>query len=159
MSAVVNILASFGLIAIIVVVIYYIWKYIDKMNRDAALLKERPTPTYMEQVGLKCPDYWMYMGNDSNGNYICKDKNNLMKQYSKSSDEKCINSSNEVNFPKFDNSKSSWAEMKDEAKIDFTGLKVNNNSYSRSEWVKKCGPSVGKGVTTRAVWSGLEKYI
>lgn len=156
MSVLLNIFASIGLLAIMVVIIYYIWKYIDKMNKDAALMKERPSPTYMEQVGLKCPDYWMYMGVDGNGNYICKDTQGLMKAYGKDSDSKCVNSSGQVVFPKFD-SKVSWGDMKNEDKITFTASKVGSG-YSRSEWIKKCGPNVGSGVSTRAVWSGLEKF-
>jgi hypothetical protein len=158
MSIIVNILATLGLIGILVVVIYYIWKYIDKMNKNAAIAKERPTPTYMEQVGLKCPDYWVYKDNDANGNYICEDSNKLMVQYDKNKDAKCVNSTtNQVVFSKFD-SKTPWAEMNDEERIKFTASKVGSG-YSRAEWIKKCGPNVGRGVSTRAIWSGLEKYV
>ncbi len=152
-----NLFATIGFIAILVVLIYYIWKYIDKMNRDAAIMKERPTPTYMDQVGVKCPDYWMYMGGDANGNYICKDSKNLMKKYGKSNNEKCVSSNSTVVFPKLDG-KMSWGSMSDKEKIDFTASKVGT-SYSRAEWIKNCGTSVGEGVNTRAVWSGFEKYI
>ncbi len=159
MSAVLNVLAIIGLVAILVVVIYYIWNYISKMNKDASIAKERPTPTYMEQTGLKCPDYWMLSGLDGNGNYICEDKKELMKQYGKNSaSAKCYSdvSGKKMVFSKFDN-KTHWVDMSDEDKIKFAATKVNTN-YSRSEWIKNCGPNVGNGVSTRAVWSGLDKY-
>ncbi len=48
--------------------------------------------------------------------------------------------------------------MSNEEKIDFMKLNVDKY-YSRADWIKKCGPQVGKGVSTQAVWSGLNKYI
>ena len=168
MSAVVNVFASIGLIAILIVIIYYIWKYIDKLNKDAKIRMERPSSMYMKSVGIKCPDYWMYKTVDKDGNYICQDVKGLMSQYEKSDDPQCILSSytdaNKTNhenvmlFSKLDDTKD-WNEMSDDEKIDFMKESVSDDYYSRAEWIKSCGPAIGNGVSTQAVWSGLNKYV
>ncbi len=165
MSAVINVFASIGLVAILVVIIYYIWKYIDKLNKDKEIAQTRPSSAYMQSIGIKCPDYWSLLNTDSNGNYICRDDKNLMGKYNKSSNTKCVTSytdpqgikSNVAYFAKLDDSKT-WGKMSDIEKIDFMKLTVDPY-YSRANWIKSCGPEVGSGVNTNAVWSGLNKYI
>ncbi len=169
MSAVINVFASIGLITILVIIIYYIWKYIDKLNKDKEIAQTRPSTAYMESIGIKCPDYWTLLGSDNNGNYICRDDKNLMALYGKNKDSKCITNisftkdgtnqsyKNSILFSKLEDGKK-WEKMSNEEKIDFMKLNVDKY-YSRADWIKKCGPQVGKGVSTQAVWSGLNKYI
>ncbi len=157
MSVLVNILATIGLVGILIVVIYYIWKYIDKMNKDAAIAKERPTPTYMQQVGLKCPDYWIHRSYDRNGNYICEDVNDLMVKYEKDNGNCRNTTTKQMTFSKIDPN-TPWTKMSDDDRKKFVATKVGSN-YSRAQWIKQCGPNVGRGVSTRAIWSGLEKYV
>lgn len=159
MSALLNVFAIIGLVGVLIVIIYFIWKYLKTMTKNAMIAKERPSPAYMEQVGLKCPDYWMLDGFDDDGNYICKDKMDIMKmpQYKKSSkNKKCINKGKAV-FSRFE-SNTPWVDMSDDEKIAFVASKAGNR-YSRAEWIKQCGPNVGNKVSTRAVWSGLDKYV
>ena len=173
MSAVINVLSSIGLIAIIAVIVYYVWNYFNNMYASSQLSKIRPTPTYMETVGLKCPDYWEYMNVDENGNYICKDKFGLIAKYGKSDDSQCAYKVTKDGvtdiFAKFSpyDSETKWGDSTDEDKIDFMKIAAEPDSndttnsrtfYSRSEWINSCGPFVGDGVSTKAVWSGLEKY-
>ncbi len=165
MSAIINVLASIGLVAILIVIIYYIWKYIDQLNKETELTKTRPSNAYMQSIGVKCPDYWTLINTDQNGNYICRDNKNLMELYGKSSNSQCVStttvngiSSKVAYFSKLDDTKS-WDEMSDDERIDFMKKSVDNNKYSRAEWIKNCGPQVGSGVSTQAIWSGLNKYI
>jgi hypothetical protein len=167
MSAVINVFASIGLVAILVIIIYYIWKYIDQLNKNAQILKTRPSDAYMQSIGVKCPDYWTYIGNDQNGNYICRDDKKLMNRYNKNKNSKCVTlytnpegiKSKVAYFAKLDDNKS-WNKMSDDEKIDFMKKNVDSSKYySRAEWIKSCGPEVGKGVSTQAVWSGLNKYV
>lgn len=162
MSAVVNVLAAVGMIAVLVVVIYYIWKYFSKMSRDAELSMMRPSPRYMETVGVRCPDYWEMTDSDEDGNYICKDVMGLMKKYGKEN-TKCVYKSADgkdllMKFAAYDDSKG-WDEMTEDEKIDFMKLSADDvQYYTRGDWIKNCGPNVGSGVSTTAVWIGLEKY-
>ncbi len=167
MSAIINVFASIGLVAILVIIIYYIWKYIDKMNKDIEISKTRPSNAYMETIGIKCPDYWTLLNSDTNGNYICRDDKNLMVLYGKDKNEKCVTSytdlegikSNVAYFSKLDDNKN-WNTMKEDERINFMKNSVDPSKYySRAEWIKGCGPQVGKGVSTQAVWSGLNKYV
>ncbi len=167
MSAIINVFASIGLVAILLVIIYYIWKYIDKVNKDVNIARTLPSATYMETIGIKCPDYWTLLNTDNNGNYICRDDKNLMDLYGKNNNSKCVSSYTDESkikhkvayFSKLDDNKK-WEKMNDEEKIDFMKKSVDtNNYYSRAEWIKSCGPQVGKGVSTQAVWSGLNKYV
>ena len=171
MSAVINVFAPIGLIAILIVIIYYIWKYIDQLNKEQEIAQTRPSASYMQSIGIKCPDYWTYLDTDNNGNYICRDDKKLMKEYNKSGNKKCVSTisytkdgksssfENAMVFNKLDDAKK-WESMSDDEKIDFMKLNVDSKKYySRAEWIKSCGPEVGKGVSTQAVWSGLNKYI
>jgi hypothetical protein len=162
MSAMVNVLAAIGMIFVLVTIIYYIWKYFSKLSKDAELSKIRPSPMYMQTVGVKCPDYWEMTDSDKDDNYVCKDVMGLMKKYGKEN-TKCVykganGSDLLMKFAPYDDSKA-WDEMKDEDKIDFMKLSADDAQYySRADWIKNCGPNVGTGISTTAVWSGLEKY-
>ncbi len=171
MSAVINVFASIGLVAILVIIIYYIWKYIDQLNKDSEISRTRPSATYMQSIGVKCPDYWTLLGTDNNGDYICRDDKDLMTLYQKKNNSKCrrsvtftkdgknITHENSMVFSKLDNDKK-WDKMSDDDKIKFMGLNVDSSKYfSRAEWIKSCGPTVGNGVSTQAVWSGLNRYV
>jgi hypothetical protein len=167
MSAIINVFASIGLVAILVVIIYYIWKYIDQLNKETQILKTRPSDAYMQSIGIKCPDYWTLLGTDANGNYICRDDKDLMVAYNKSKNVKCRSiftdskgiKSNVAYFSKLDDDKK-WDTMTNDQKIDFMKKNIDSKKYySRAEWIKSCGPEIGKGVSTQAVWSGLNQYI
>jgi hypothetical protein len=74
-------------------------------------------------------------------------------------DNKPYSFSNSMIFSKLDDAKK-WEKMSDNEKIEFMKLNVDSSKYySRAEWIKTCGPEVGKGVSTQAVWSGLNKYV
>ncbi len=171
MSAVVNVFASIGLVAILVVIIYYIWKYIDQLNKDTQIAQTRPSAAYMQSTGVKCPDYWTFVDTDPNGHYICRDDKKLMTEYKKNTNKKCIttiswkkdnsslSSPNSNIFHKLDDAKP-WDKMSDDDRIEFMKKNVNPKTlYSRAEWIKSCGPTIGTGISTQAVWTGLNKYV
>jgi hypothetical protein len=60
------VLAFFGILFLLLIV------YIVKSNKARTGLKgnsvRMPPLDYMREVGSKCPDYWVYMGDDKNGN-------------------------------------------------------------------------------------------
>ncbi len=169
-----NVFASIGLVAILVVIIYYIWKYIDQLNKEAQIYQTRPSDAYMQAIGIKCPDYWSYLDTDASGNYVCRDDKDLMgkNKYNKFNDKKCRTTisyskdgkptttyQNSIIFSKLDDDKK-WDTMSDDQRIDFMKKNADPKKYySRAEWIKKCGPEIGKGVSSQAVWSGLNKYI
>ena len=76
-SIIVNILAVIGLIIIISYIIYYIYNYIQNKNQKAFVEKINPPPSYMQNTGLKCPDYWVYLGTTPDGKYVCQNKFNI----------------------------------------------------------------------------------
>lgn len=172
MSAVINVLAIVGFLAIIIYVIYSIWKYFDKINRENALAKIRPTMTYMQNVGMKCPDYWDLVEVDAKGNYICQDTYGLMAKNgkvrtgaggAKTYDATCVDSNLSdpngyakmgfVGLPEGFR----WETMTDEQKIQFASKAqtTGTGNVSRKDWIRSCG--AGAGID--AVWSGFEPYI
>ena len=80
MSLIVNIFAGFGLITILVFLIIYIVAYRRNqlLRYQASLIN--PPSEYMQNTGIKCPDYWVNTGVDDKGNYICKNYFNVQTQ-------------------------------------------------------------------------------
>lgn len=159
----VNVLAMIGFLAIIIYVIYSIWNYFDKINRENTLSKIRPTLTYMQNVGVKCPEYWDLVEVDKDSNYVCQDTFQLMKKYEHDDDVNCVDSAlgaangyhrmSFVGMPEGMN----WVTMTEQQRMDFVA-KANESgsgSVSRANWIRKCGSGPG----ANAVWSGLETYM
>jgi hypothetical protein len=158
MSVVVNILASIGLIVIIIYLIYYTYEYMKYRNHISVISQINPPPSYMQNSGIKCPDYWVNTGVDSKGNYICKNSfglksgNNDGSSYC--SNVQCYDDDNNTTFPPI-KSKYTWeygnpngmTSLTDKEKYDFV------NSSNRCKWLNCCGPS--KNI--QAVWSGVNE--
>ena len=77
MSIFVNILAGIGFIFIIVTLIYYIYLYVKNKIEQRKNKEINPPLSYMQNTGIKCPDYWVNTGVDENGNYICRNSFNI----------------------------------------------------------------------------------
>jgi hypothetical protein len=168
MSAVINVLAVVGFLAIIIYVIYNIWKYFDKVNRENTLAKIRPSATYMQNVGIKCPDYWDLVKVDETGNYVCQDTYGLITKYQEVDRARDMSNCVDINLSSSPSDYDKvafvglgdgfhWDTMTDEEKIAFTA-KANKDgvgSVSRADWIRECG--AGPGIN--AVWSGFESYV
>ena len=71
-SVVINIFAVIGLLVILIYIIYYLWNSLQQKNFKMIESRINPPSEYMQQSGIKCPDYWVNTGADSSGNYLCK---------------------------------------------------------------------------------------
>ncbi len=76
-SIIINILAVIGLIVIISYLIYYLYQYLQQRTNLKIASEINPPGDYMQNTGIKCPDYWVNTGVDANGNYICKNSFNI----------------------------------------------------------------------------------
>ena len=76
-SVVINIFAVIGLVVILIYIIYYLWNNLQQKNFKMIESRINPPSEYMQQSGVKCPDYWVNTGVDANGNYICKNSYNV----------------------------------------------------------------------------------
>jgi hypothetical protein len=158
MSVIINILASIGLIVIISYLIYYAYEYAKYKSHLKTVSEINPPPTYMQNSGIKCPDYWENIGVDNKGNYICKNSFGLSSGKNDGnsfcSNVQCYDENNQTSFPSI-KSKYTWefgnpngmTSLSDKEKYDFV------NSSNRCKWLNCCGPS--KNI--QAVWSGVNE--
>lgn len=159
MSAVVTVLAAIGLIVVISYLIYYLYEFI-KYKMDQKVSDDvNPPNNYMQNSGIKCPDYWVNTGIDINGNYKCHNSFNIetVNPTSGSYAGKC----NPVDmvFPEID-SGYTWeygdpnglTSYTDQEKYDFLNKSVDG-SLTRCQWINYCGPSTN----VQGIWSGVNE--
>ena len=161
MGVIVNILASIGLIVIISYLIYYIYVYVKYRKDQKDFSHINPPGDYMQNTGILCPDYWVNMGVDSNGNYICKNSFNL-KTANSCSDVKCFDDNHQSVFTKIPdgqtwdyNNPNGLTSMSDQDKYTFVTSSAPSNSpnNNRCKWLNCCGPNAN----TQAIWSGVNE--
>jgi hypothetical protein len=160
MSVVINILAAIGLIVIISYIVYYLFTYFQNAKFQKTISQINPPPSYMQNVGINCPDYWINMGPDSNGNIQCKNSFNIPVSSSTTCPSTMV-------FPSIPSGQS-WdygnpnglTSMSDNDKYKFlntlaTGPNSSaiSNSLSRCSWINQCGPSN----TVQGVWQGVNE--
>lgn len=159
-SIIVNILAVIALIIIISYVIYYIYAYWKNLkNKKVASMMNPPGP-YMQNSGIKCPDYWVNTGVDLKGNYICKNSFNIptVQPSTGYAKDKC--NQDELNFTPITN-KYTWeinnpnglTSYTDKEKYNFLQKPSSGNSLSRCQWINNCGPASN----TQGIWSGVNE--
>jgi len=152
MSVIINILAAIGLIVIISYIVYYLYTYFKKREFQATILQMNPPPSYMQSTGIKCPDYWVNMGTDINGNIKCKNSFNIPV-----SNKECLQ---EMSFTPIKNGET-WEygnpngliSMTDSDKYTFLNNSSVSGGLSRCNWINKCGPSS----TTQGIWQGVNE--
>ena len=168
-NIIINILAIVGLVILISYLISYIYYYFKSKNEQTIMAQVNPPSQYMQQTGIKCPDYWVNTGVDDNGNYICKNMFNLNihNQVTPTSGSclgiKCYedgngNGNKEVKFSSVNN-KSTWepnnpngkTSYTDKEKYDFVSNK-GTGTTSRCDWIKCCGSNSN----TKGVWQGAQ---
>ena len=149
-SIIINILAFIGVIFIVVIIIFYIYKYYQKKNHQKIISDIFPPSDYMQNSGIKCPDYWVNVGIDKDGKYICENKFNVSVK--PNSNFKCNDTNNRTYFEPTD-SKKTWEYG------DPNGLKTYTEkeksdfvNKDRCSWINNCGPEEG----VHAVWTGVE---
>lgn len=125
---------------ILAVIFFIVQKRSQKSGTQLAIKYKMPPEDYMKYVGVNCPDYWEYMGEDpsNKGNHICKNTMNL-----------------EVNDKNFCYSNQD-EKLKSFSNIDWDN--VIKNGYLQGDavkqicdWKKKCGPSANQD----ASWLGV----
>lgn len=159
LSIIVNILAVIGLIVIISYIIYYIYSYIEKKNKKAFVATINPPPSYMQNTGLRCPDYWVNTGIDDKGNFICKNSFNIEtnnptigKFANKCNSEQMAFTPIDDGYT-WDYNNPKLETLDDVAKYNFLQSSLVPNSISRCDWINNCGPSSN----TQGVWTGVNE--
>jgi hypothetical protein len=113
-----------------------IWAVKKKSKKEI----EWPPTIHMKNIGGKCPDYWTYLGEDSNNNTICQNVFNIPTNPMETDTNKCsIEVKPDIHIKKFKNY-SSWPPK---------GTSLSD----RCEWINKCGQK--NGIT--GSWIGLDK--
>jgi hypothetical protein len=159
-SIVVNILAGLAILIIIFYIIKYLWDLYKHRKNKKINSQINPPGSYMQNSGIKCPDYWVNTGIDSNGNYTCKNSFNI--QTNNPTNGSCANkcNSDQATFSSIPNgftwefnNPNGLTSYNNNDKIKF----VKNNGrapISRCDWVNCCGPASG----VNGVWSGVNDY-
>lgn len=158
-AIIVNILAVIALIIIISYVIYYIYKYWKNRKNQYIASVMNPPGSYMQNSGVKCPDYWVNTGIDSNGNYLCKNSFNIptVNPSKGIAAGKC--NSDQLTFTPVSNGYT-WelndpnglTSYTDKEKYDFLNTS-SKNSLTRCQWINNCGPSSN----VQGIWSGVNE--
>jgi hypothetical protein len=116
-----------------------------------------PPGSYMQNTGIKCPDYWVNTGVNTKGDYICKNSFNI--ETNSKLNPKC--NSNELIFAQVVdgmtwemNNPNGYTSMTPADKHDFVKNYIaegSENYMSRCDWIDQCGPSS----SIQGVWSGV----
>jgi hypothetical protein len=179
-NIIINILAIVGLVILISYLISYIYYYFKSKKDQSLMMQVNPPNQYMQESGIKCPDYWVNTGVDENGNYICKNMFNLnvlnktTPTSGKCLDVKCYQDGTGaekiVNFSPID-SKSTWepnnpngkTSLTSKEKYDFVnslGESGKEATVSRCDWIKCCGSgnkdeSDNVQWNAKGIWQGI----
>ena len=166
MTIVINILAVVGFIILLSYLISYIYYYFKHRSEQVKMSEVNPPNQYMQQTGIKCPDYWVNTGVDANGNYICKNMFNLNVHNTTPptdgicKDIKCYHSDSDKTV-KFSGlgSKKTWesnnpngmTSYDDKEKYSFVN-DAGSGTSSRCDWINCCGAETN----TKGVWQGVQ---
>jgi hypothetical protein len=159
-SIVVTILAAIGLIVIIAYLVYYLWLYMKHRSTQKIIADINPPGSYMQNSGIKCPDYWVNTGVDANGNYICKNSFNIQTHNPKTGTYAGKCSSDQMLFTPVA-SGNTWeygnpnglTSLSDKDKYNFATTSAVSGSLSRCQWINNCGPSSN----IQGIWSGVNE--
>jgi hypothetical protein len=154
MNLAIYFLALIGLIVILIIIYRFSTISSNKINKSD-VVKNWPPKQYMENVGVLCPDYWVYMGPDPNNpttHHICWNKYNL------DINKVTTGSNPEGQIPATCYTNANGRQKK------FTTMTISNNNKLLDkgktsdeglkdicEFIKECGPSSGK----EASWLGF----
>jgi hypothetical protein len=169
MNIVINILAVVGFIILLSYLISYIYYYFKHRAEQVKMSEVNPPYQYMQQTGIKCPDYWVNTGVDEKGNYICKNMFNLdvHRSTTQTTDGMCKNincysdgtgKDKTVTFsglgPKKTwepNNPNGMTSYDDKEKYSFVNA-AGTGTTSRCDWINCCGPKDNM----KGVWQGVQ---
>jgi hypothetical protein len=135
-TIIIGIVLLFFIILFVLLITYSVLLNKSKEN-SRGMGKKMPPIDYMMLEGVKCPDYWLYMGDDKSGNHICKNQYNI--PIANSSSSKCYSDApNKI--MKFRN-----ANMLRSGNMDMRASK------QRCDFVSTCGPTTN----STASWLGI----
>lgn len=160
MSVIINILAAIGLIVLISYFVYYVYTYFQNVQFQTTISQMNPPPSYMQNVGINCPDYWINMGLDSNGNVQCKNSFNIPTVSADICPDTMVFSTIPTGQTWDYGNPNGLTSMSDSNKYTFlttAATDSNNNAVagalSRCDWVNKCGPSSN----IQGIWQGVNE--
>jgi len=158
-SIIINILVVIGLIVIISYLIYYLYQYLQQRTNLKIASEINPPGDYMQNTGIKCPDYWVNTGVDANGNYICKNSFNIDSNQPASGSAMGKCNATTMNFPPIQtgytweyNNPNGLTSYSDQEKYDFLN-NAGSMPLSRCQWINNCGPSPN----VQGIWSGVNE--
>lgn len=161
-SIAINILAIVGVLVIISYIVYYLWKYLQHKTKQEMMSKISPPDDYMQQTGIKCPDYWVNTSSDAS-TYTCQNVNNIpIVESSKKPTGFTCNSGGIVKFDAIANGKT-WEHgnpnglksLTNKERNDFVKGSVATGTVSRCDWIKYCGVYNDDTSANPAVWLGV----
>ena len=137
-------------IVTIIIIILIIWS-VQKNNRAKRENKEAvwPPTNYMREIGSKCPDYWVHIGNTENGETICQNKFNIPVQKDQCYNNNIPGFKDQDNLQSF-NKISKWPIPNDKVQSELGSYSSSDYKYPCA-WIKNCGPDP----KTKASWIGL----
>ena len=150
----VSILAVIGLLLIISYVAYFLYAIVKsrRMIAEAAIIN--PPGDYMQSSGIKCPDYWVNVGVDNKGHYICKNSFNVKT----GRDEKC--NSEVATFARMKpgytweyGNPNGLTTLTPDQKYNFLNEAKTPGSLTRCDWINRCGPRQN----VQGIWQGVNE--
>ena len=155
-SIIINILAVIGFIVVITWLFYYSYGIIRKRIEYDIVANANPPESYMQNSGIKCPDYWVNTGVDKDGNYICKNSFNIdtvTPPGSKCNESEMTFTPIQAGYTWESNNPNGLISLSEQEKYDFLNGSKVNNSTTRCGWINSCGPSR----STQGIWSGVNE--
>ena len=126
MSVGANIVIFLVIVIVLLIAYYFYRQWSTSKNSQAQAKVPFPPTNYMQYVGQKCPDYWVYQGTTSNGEFQCKNSYNLPvanpnSQYCYSESDGSIRTFSPLN---------KWPPSSTDSALT-----------DRCNWIKNCGPA------------------
>jgi hypothetical protein len=143
MNLAIYFLALIGLIVVLIIIYRFSSVSMNKIDKSK-IVKNWPPKQYMENVGVLCPDYWVYMGTDPNNphKHVCMNRYNL--DINETNLNKCYTNKN-ARQTSFTTMSVSQDKLLDKGKSTQDGLK------DICSFIKDCGPSDSR----EASWLGI----
>ena len=150
MDALIKVMAFIGFVVIIIYLIYRFWNYFIFINNKRKNASIRPPLEYMNNIGIKCPDYWTYKGISANGNYICE---NTFDLPFKNNNKECYTDSNSkiTEFGALSDSQN-WQDMSEDDRKNFiktskaSTVTTTTSNENRCAFTQYC----------QSVWLGVQ---
>ena len=158
MNVIINILAGIALCILFFYIIRYLYKYMKNRQNQYIASITNPPGSYMQTSGIKCPDYWVNTGIDSNNNYICKNSFNIQTVNPASGPAAGLCNAEQLLFPPVEsgytwemNNPNGLTSYSDSQKYNFVNTFAVDNSLTRCQWINSCGPATN----VQGIWSGV----